>query len=84
MLTAYLYSAPQRLHCPSRAAKVAGTATDRSGLVYFFDADTFDATVKVLNSCSINNRYWVFASAATDVEYTLTVTDTKAGRTAAP
>ncbi len=64
-----------------RPAKVAGTATDRSGLFYFFDSDTFDATVKVLNACSSNNRYWVFASAATDVEYTMTVTDTKAGRT---
>lgn len=64
-----------------RPAKVAGTPTDRSGLFYFSDPANLEVVVKVLNSCSINNRYWVFAAAATDVEYTLTVTDTKAGRT---
>jgi hypothetical protein len=50
-----------------------------SGLFYFFDSSNVDALVKVLNGCSINNRYWVFAGGTTDVEYTLTVTDTRNG-----
>ena len=37
--------------------------------------------VKVLNGCSVNNRYWVFASARTNVGMNLTVTDVKAGVT---
>jgi hypothetical protein len=65
---------------PLRPAKVAGTPTAASGLFYFLDPDTFDVTVKVLNACTNNNRFWVFAAAATDVQYTLTVTDTQSGR----
>jgi hypothetical protein len=64
-----------------RPAKVAGTPTDRSGLFYLSDPASFEVVVKVLNSCSINNRYWVFAAAATNFEYRLTVKDTEANRT---
>jgi hypothetical protein len=35
--------------------------------------------IKVLDGCNINNRYWVFAAATTNVEYTLRVTDTETG-----
>ena len=35
--------------------------------------------VKVLDGCGLNSHYWVFAAAATDVEYTLKVTDTTTG-----
>ncbi|MEM7587416.1 MAG: hypothetical protein AAF560_28770 [Acidobacteriota bacterium] len=50
-----------------------------SGLLYFFDPDNWEMLIKVLDGCAINNRYWVFAAATTDVEYTLTVTDTTNG-----
>lgn len=64
-----------------RPAKLTGTQTDRLGMFFFSDPNTVDAVVKVIDSCSTNNRYGVFAGAATDVEYTLTVTDTQANRT---
>ena len=35
--------------------------------------------MKVLDGCSLNDHYWVFAAAATTVEYTLTVTETAIG-----
>ena len=35
--------------------------------------------VKVLNACGLNQHYWVFSAATTNVEYTLTVTDTQTG-----
>jgi len=35
------------------------------------------ALVKIVNACSYNDRYWVFSAATTNVEYTLTVTDTE-------
>ena len=34
-----------------------------------------EMVVKVLNGCSINNNYWVFAGGLTNVQVTMTVTD---------
>ncbi len=50
-----------------------------TGLFWFFDANNAEILVKVLNGCAITNHYWVFAAASTDVEYTMTVTDTANG-----
>ena len=33
----------------------------------------------MLDGCAFNDHFWVFAAAATDVEYTLTVTDSTTG-----
>ncbi len=52
-----------------------------SGLFYFFGASNIEMLVKVINACPLNNRYWVFFAATTNVEFTLTVTDTQTGRT---
>lgn len=54
-------------------------SSDDSGLFYFFDPNNTEAVIKVLNGCSFNDHFWVFASMATDVEYTLTVIDTQTG-----
>ena len=64
-----------------RAVPVA-TSSD-SGMFYFFNADNTEMLVKVLDACGLAsfNSYWVFAAAATNVEYTLTVTDTQTGQT---
>jgi hypothetical protein len=55
---------------------VVPVSSDDSGIFYFFGPDNWEMLVKVLRGCSINDRYWVFAAATTNVEYTLTVTDT--------
>jgi hypothetical protein len=52
-----------------------------AGLFYFFNADNTEALVKVLDGCSFNSHFWVFAGAATSVEYTLTVVDTQTSET---
>jgi len=57
------------------------TVGDDTGLFYFGNPDNWEAMVKVLNSCSLSNWYWVFASAATNAEYTLTVIDTQSNQT---
>ncbi|MCP3963718.1 MAG: RICIN domain-containing protein [bacterium] len=49
--------------------------TDDSGIFYFFNADNLELLIKVLDGCAINERYWVFFAATTDVEFTVTVTD---------
>ena len=50
-----------------------------SGLFWFFNADNWEMLVKVIDGCGLNQNYWVFAAATTDVEYTLRVRDTQTG-----
>ena len=52
-----------------------------SALFYFFSSSNIELLVKVLNGCGVNNRYWAFWAATTNVEFALTVTDTRNGRT---
>ncbi len=60
------------------AREVTGVPTDNSGLFYFFTPDNWEMLIKVLAGCPINDHFWVFAAATTNVEYTLTVLDTEA------
>lgn len=55
-------------------SRVEAQTTD-SGMLWFFSEDNWELLVKVLDGCGFNGHYWVFAAAATDIEYTLTVTD---------
>ena len=54
---------------------------DDSGVMYFFERDNWELLVKVLDGCPLNDHYWVFFAATTNVEFTLTVTDTETGAT---
>lgn len=54
-------------------------AGSESGYFYFVQNSNIEMTVKVLNGCALNQRYWVFASATTNVPITITVTDTQTG-----
>ncbi|NJL26742.1 MAG: hypothetical protein HC897_02135 [Thermoanaerobaculia bacterium] len=60
----------------SGAGQTVPFSSDDSGNFWFFKPDNWEVLVKVLDGCSANDRFWVFASAATNVEYTLRVTDT--------
>ncbi|MBZ0112133.1 MAG: hypothetical protein K8J08_06725 [Thermoanaerobaculia bacterium] len=53
--------------------------SDDSGLFWFFREDNWEMLVKVIDGCGVTDHYWVFAAATTNVEYTLTVTDTSTG-----
>lgn len=57
------------------------TLTEDSGYFWFFDSDNVEVTAKVLNGCGVNGRYWVFLSGLTNVEVTVTATDTASGQT---
>lgn len=48
---------------------------DASALFHFGSPDNAEVLLKVLNGCAINRQWWVFAAAATDVAYTITVRD---------
>jgi hypothetical protein len=72
-----LYMTSGGLNGPAHAVKL----TADSGYMWFFDATNIEVVVKVLNACSSNDRYWVFASGLTNVRVTLAVTDTLLGNT---
>ncbi len=59
--------------------KVVPFTTEKSALFAFFDLDNWEVQVKVLDGCSENGHTWVFASATTNLGYTLTVTDLATG-----
>jgi hypothetical protein len=56
-------------------------STSDSGLFWFFSSTNWEMMVKVLNACSLNNRYWVFAAGTTNVHFELEVTDIQHGVT---
>jgi plastocyanin len=64
------------------AVAVPLDAAPQSGLFYFIDPSNIEMLVKVLNACvpALGNHYWVFYAATTNVQFTLTVTDTQTGQ----
>lgn len=52
---------------------------DQSGTFWFFDPSNVELIVKVLDGSSINDHFWVFHGALTDVEYWISVLDTQTG-----
>jgi PKD repeat protein len=53
--------------------------TGDSGYFWFFDPANIEVVTKVLDGCAITNAHWVFAAGLTNVDVTLTVTDTQTG-----
>lgn len=59
------------------ASRVApGRTTDDSGYFWFFTSINVEMIVKALNACGFNSRFRVFAGGLTNVEVTISVTDT--------
>ena len=53
--------------------------TDESGAFWFFSPQNLEVVVKVVDGRAFNERFWVFFAGLSDVEYTVTVTDTATG-----
>ena len=51
-------------------------ASEDSGIIWFFTPAAFELMIKIVDGCSLNNRYWVFLAALTNVEFHVTVYDT--------
>ncbi len=59
-----------------------GTAvplTTDTGTFWFFNAANVELVVKVLDGRPVNGKFWLFFGALSNVEYTVTVTDTQTG-----
>jgi hypothetical protein len=54
--------------------------TSDTGYFWFFDPANVELVVKILDGRGLNNHFWVFYGALSDVRYTLTITDTQTGR----
>ena len=57
----------------------AGTLTDDTGYLWFFDEANVEVVLKMVDAGAFNGHFWVYYGALSNVEYTLTVTDTVAG-----
>lgn len=62
-------------------AGMAILPSDDSGEFWFFNPNNSELLLKVLDACNVpgSNAYWVFAAGLTNVEVTITVTDTQTG-----
>jgi hypothetical protein len=60
---------------PGHAAPLTGD----TGAFWFFAPSNAELLIKVLDGRPVNGHYWVFYGALSDVEYTITVTDTVTG-----
>jgi hypothetical protein len=61
-----------------------GTAvplTGDTGYFWFFNSANVELVLKILDGRTLNNHFWVFYGALSNVGYTITVTDTQTGRT---
>ena len=54
-------------------------AAAESGVFTFFSPNNWEMLVKVLDGCAVNQAFWVYAAAASDIPYTLTVKDRASG-----
>jgi PKD repeat protein len=61
----------------ARAAPLTGD----TGTFWFFNEDNVELILKVLDGRVVNGHFWVFYGALSNVEFTITVTDTETGRT---
>jgi hypothetical protein len=51
-----------------------------SANLHFGNPENLEVLIKVLPACAINQNYWVFLAATTDVNFDIVVTDTKGGQ----
>lgn len=74
------FSVTARYHTASGSSPATPVPmTPESGYFWFFGPNNAEVTVKVVDACSFNSRFWIFAAGMTDVGVDLTVLDTKSG-----
>jgi streptogramin lyase len=62
-----------------QAISLASLGVTHGGLFWFFGIDNPEMLVKVLDGCAVNEHFWVFAAATTNVGFVLSVKDTATG-----
>lgn len=62
------------------AGRPGPEATRSAGVMSFFDPSNWELLVKVVDGCALNGHYWLFATATTNVGFTLEAVDGRSGR----
>ena len=72
-----IFSAPSLgiTNAPAQAVPLTGD----TGYFWFFSANNVEIVLKAVDGRAFNNHFWVFYGALSNVEYTITVTDTSTG-----
>lgn len=68
-----------RDHQGNRGSGQPIVLTEDTGYFWFFGPDNVEVVVKVLDACTLNDHFWVFAAGLTDVEVSLQIEDTVTG-----
>ncbi len=63
----------------SGSGQAVALAGGDTGYFTFFDPGNVEVVVKVLDGCSSNGSFWIFAGGLTDVSVVMTVTDSQTG-----
>jgi pseudomonalisin len=63
------------------AISLSSVGVGRGGLFWFFDPTNPELLVKVLDGCQLNQKFWVFYAAGTNVGFTLYVRDNQTRET---
>ncbi len=61
---------------PAGSAYLTPFGSDNSAIFYFFDGSNWELLLKTLDGCGLNQHFWVFYAATTNVQFTITVEDT--------
>ena len=75
----YLVGVEWRSGSDSGTATVAPLTTRQSGIFWFFNQTNWEVMVKVLDGCTLNDSWWMFSAATTNVSYRMTVNDLLGG-----
>jgi hypothetical protein len=65
-----------------QAISLVPVAVSEGGLFWFFSSSNPEMLIKVINGCTVNNHFWVFYSAGTNVGFQVHVKDMKTSHTA--
>lgn len=69
----------QALHLGASGEGEAVPITSDTGYFWFFSANNIELVIKVVDGRPVNSKFWVFYGALTNVQYTITITDTVTG-----
>ncbi len=64
---------------PQAGRVIPSLTTEKTGFYWFFSRSNVELAVKMLDGREVNNRFWFLYGGLSDVEYTITVTDTVTG-----
>ena len=67
------------LHLGTSGEGQAVPITSDTGYFWFFSANNIELVIKVVDGRPVNGKFWVFYGALTNVQYTITITDTLTG-----